>query len=104
MDLSVKKKLGEWKPELRFEGNGGLTRIWGRDLPNFRQVPSSFKKKILTRQLFELNFLLHQFLHPGLSPKKILVSKEGRCKLYDFCLAEDARKRIVLMKSKVRMD
>ncbi|XP_071841653.1 uncharacterized protein [Apostichopus japonicus] len=34
------------------------------------------------------------FLHPGLSTKKILYTKQGQCKLYDFCLAEDAPKII----------
>ncbi|KAJ8022495.1 Ephrin type-A receptor 10 [Holothuria leucospilota] len=30
------------------------------------------------------------FLHPGLSSKKVLLSNRGICKLYDFCLSEDA--------------
>ncbi|KAJ8041341.1 Ephrin type-B receptor 3 [Holothuria leucospilota] len=36
--------------------------------------------------------LIHSygFLHPGLSTKKILLTKEGVCKLYDFCLSENA--------------
>lgn len=42
-----------------------------------------------------------QFLHPGLSTKKILLTKTGVCKLYDFCLAEDATGIILSKKSKV---
>ncbi|PIK43968.1 putative vascular endothelial growth factor receptor 1 [Apostichopus japonicus] len=38
------------------------------------------------------------FLHPGLSTKKILYTKEGICKLYDFCLAEDASKIVTIKK------
>ncbi|XP_071852266.1 uncharacterized protein [Apostichopus japonicus] len=41
------------------------------------------------------------FLHPGLSTKKILYTKEGICKLYDFCLAEDASKIIALKKTQI---
>ncbi|PIK37925.1 putative ephrin type-A receptor 3 [Apostichopus japonicus] len=39
------------------------------------------------------------FLHPGLSTKKILYTKQGQCKLYDFCLAEDAPKIIAFKKT-----
>ncbi|PIK57142.1 putative tyrosine kinase receptor Cad96Ca [Apostichopus japonicus] len=42
------------------------------------------------------------FLHPGLSTKKILYTKEGICKLYDFCLAEDAPKIVTLKKTQVK--
>ncbi|XP_071854355.1 uncharacterized protein [Apostichopus japonicus] len=42
------------------------------------------------------------FLHPGLSTKKILYTKEGICKLYDFCLAEDAPKIVALKKTQVK--
>ncbi|XP_071840489.1 uncharacterized protein [Apostichopus japonicus] len=44
----------------------------------------------------------HGFLHPGLSTKKILIHKDGFCKLYDFCLDEDAVKISSLKKSKVK--
>ncbi|XP_071843116.1 uncharacterized protein [Apostichopus japonicus] len=46
--------------------------------------------------------LIHSygFLHPGLSTKKILLTKTGVCKLYDFCLAEDATGIILSKKSK----
>ncbi|XP_071839648.1 tyrosine-protein kinase CSK-like [Apostichopus japonicus] len=43
----------------------------------------------------------HGFLHPGFSTKKILIHKDGFCKLYDFCLDEDAVKISSLKKSKV---
>ncbi|KAJ8030570.1 Fibroblast growth factor receptor 3 [Holothuria leucospilota] len=44
--------------------------------------------------------LLHSygFLHPGLSTKKILITKHGVCKLYDFCLSYDASKIVALKK------
>ncbi|XP_071852256.1 uncharacterized protein [Apostichopus japonicus] len=41
------------------------------------------------------------FLHPGLSTKKILYTKEGICKLYDFCLAEDASKIVTIKKTQM---
>ncbi|KAJ8042666.1 Tyrosine-protein kinase CSK [Holothuria leucospilota] len=34
--------------------------------------------------------MTHGLSHPGLSVKKILITEDGVCKLYDFCLAEDA--------------
>ncbi|XP_071851199.1 uncharacterized protein [Apostichopus japonicus] len=34
------------------------------------------------------------FLHPGLTTKKILLTKQGICKLYDFCLVEDTTRAI----------
>ncbi|KAJ8050968.1 Proto-oncogene tyrosine-protein kinase LCK [Holothuria leucospilota] len=37
--------------------------------------------------------------HPGLSVKKILINEECVCKLYDFCLAEDASKIVKCLKS-----
>ncbi|PIK37137.1 putative tyrosine kinase receptor Cad96Ca [Apostichopus japonicus] len=40
------------------------------------------------------------FLHPGISTKKILLTKDGVCKLYDFCLAEDATAVVLAKKSK----
>ncbi|PIK45553.1 hypothetical protein BSL78_17592 [Apostichopus japonicus] len=40
------------------------------------------------------------FLHPGLSTKKILLSQQGICKLYDFCLSEDAVKVVPVKKAK----
>ncbi|PIK51580.1 putative proto-oncogene tyrosine-protein kinase Src [Apostichopus japonicus] len=40
------------------------------------------------------------FLHPGISTKNILLTKDGVCKLYDFCLAEDATAVILAKKSK----
>ncbi|KAJ8021957.1 Ephrin type-A receptor 1 [Holothuria leucospilota] len=37
--------------------------------------------------------LIHSygFLHPGLSSNKILLTNQGVCKLYDFCLSDNAR-------------
>ncbi|PIK46093.1 putative tyrosine kinase receptor Cad96Ca-like, partial [Apostichopus japonicus] len=37
--------------------------------------------------------LIHSygFVHPGLSTKKILLTDQAECKLYDFCLTKDAR-------------
>lgn len=34
------------------------------------------------------------FVHPGLSTKKILLTKQGICKLYDFCLVEDTHRTV----------
>ncbi|XP_071852866.1 tyrosine-protein kinase CSK-like [Apostichopus japonicus] len=47
--------------------------------------------------------LIHSygFLHPGLSSKKILRIEKGQCKLYDFCLSEDASKITTFRKTKV---
>ncbi|PIK58610.1 Ephrin type-A receptor 1 [Apostichopus japonicus] len=41
------------------------------------------------------------FLHPGLTTKKVLLTKEGQVKFYDFCLADDAPKIAELKKSDV---
>ncbi|PIK48999.1 putative ephrin type-A receptor 10 [Apostichopus japonicus] len=41
------------------------------------------------------------FLHPGLTTKKVLLTKEGQVKFYDFCLADDAPKIAELKKSEV---
>ncbi|KAJ8042590.1 Ephrin type-A receptor 3 [Holothuria leucospilota] len=38
--------------------------------------------------------------HPELSVKKILINEREICKLYDFCLAEDASKFLECLKSK----
>lgn len=43
-----------------------------------------------------------QFLHPGLSSKKLLLTAHGMTKLYDFCLAGDASKIAALKKDQVR--
>ncbi|PIK39077.1 putative tyrosine-protein kinase [Apostichopus japonicus] len=47
--------------------------------------------------------LIHSygFLHPGLSSKKILRIEKGQCKLYDFCLSDDASKITTFRKTKV---
>ncbi|PIK39883.1 Ephrin type-A receptor 1 [Apostichopus japonicus] len=46
--------------------------------------------------------LIHSYglLHPGLSRRKILVTRAGICKLYDFCLSEDVTIIVRLIKSK----
>ncbi|XP_071852229.1 fibroblast growth factor receptor 3-like [Apostichopus japonicus] len=41
------------------------------------------------------------FLHPGLTTKKVLLTKEGKVKLFDFCLAGDAQKVAALKKSQI---
>ncbi|XP_071843647.1 uncharacterized protein [Apostichopus japonicus] len=41
------------------------------------------------------------FLHPGLTTKKVLLTKEGQVKLFDFCLAGDAPKIAALKKAQV---
>ncbi|XP_071843000.1 tyrosine-protein kinase SRK3-like isoform X1 [Apostichopus japonicus] len=41
------------------------------------------------------------FLHPGLSTRKILITHQGVCKLYDFCLAGDAPKIAALIKQQM---
>ncbi|KAJ8033450.1 Ephrin type-A receptor 10 [Holothuria leucospilota] len=43
---------------------------------------------------------MHGFLHPGLTTKKVLVTEPGQCKIYDFCLSEDAPNKVVLAKTK----
>ncbi|XP_071825805.1 uncharacterized protein [Apostichopus japonicus] len=42
------------------------------------------------------------FLHPCFSTKKILYTKQGQCKLYDFCLAEDAPTICAIKKSEMK--
>ncbi|XP_071823277.1 uncharacterized protein [Apostichopus japonicus] len=42
----------------------------------------------------------HEFCHPGISIQKILITAHGRCKLYDFCLREDAQDKIEAIISK----
>ncbi|XP_071843103.1 uncharacterized protein [Apostichopus japonicus] len=47
--------------------------------------------------------LIHSygFVHPGLESRKVLFTKQGVCKLYDFCLSMDATKAILVKKSQV---
>ncbi|KAJ8031900.1 Ephrin type-A receptor 1 [Holothuria leucospilota] len=47
--------------------------------------------------------LIHSygFLHPGFSARKVLITSEGTCKLYDFCLTEDAAKIVISKKSEI---
>ncbi|XP_071843521.1 uncharacterized protein [Apostichopus japonicus] len=40
------------------------------------------------------------FCHPGIAIKKIMVTTENRCKLFDFCLKEDAVDKIEAIISK----
>ncbi|XP_071843006.1 uncharacterized protein [Apostichopus japonicus] len=42
------------------------------------------------------------FLHPGLSTKKILLTQLDCCKLYEFCLADDAAKVAELKKKQMK--
>ncbi|KAJ8049861.1 Tyrosine-protein kinase STK [Holothuria leucospilota] len=60
-------------------------------------------KNVLTyiiHMLQGIEFLqAYGFLHPGLSAKKIILSSGEVCKLYDFCLSEDATKRVIVKKS-----
>ncbi|KAJ8039308.1 Ephrin type-A receptor 10 [Holothuria leucospilota] len=39
-------------------------------------------------------------LHPGLSTRKVLLTKQRICKLYDFCLSEDASNIVRIRKSR----
>ncbi|XP_071853655.1 tyrosine-protein kinase CSK-like [Apostichopus japonicus] len=48
------------------------------------------------------SFTEFEFLHPGLSASKILITKDGVSKFYDFCLTEDATKRLNVKKSKLK--
>ncbi|XP_071842109.1 angiopoietin-1 receptor-like isoform X1 [Apostichopus japonicus] len=41
---------------------------------------------------------LLKFLHPGLSLRRILMTENKYCKLYDFCLKEDASRKVIAMK------
>ncbi|XP_071842987.1 ephrin type-A receptor 3-like isoform X9 [Apostichopus japonicus] len=43
------------------------------------------------------------FLHPGLTTKKVLLTKEGQVKLFDFCLAGDAPKIAGIKKAQISM-
>ncbi|KAJ8044287.1 Ephrin type-A receptor 3 [Holothuria leucospilota] len=40
-------------------------------------------------------------LHPGLSTRKVLLTKQRICKLYDFCLTEDASYTVRIRKSRI---
>ncbi|XP_071842688.1 uncharacterized protein [Apostichopus japonicus] len=44
------------------------------------------------------------FLHPGLTTKKVLLTKGGQVKLFDFCLARDAPRIAALKKEQVKSD
>ncbi|XP_071850722.1 uncharacterized protein [Apostichopus japonicus] len=44
------------------------------------------------------------FLHPDLCTKKILLTSDNVCKIYDFCLAEDAARTVMVKKSKKHFD
>lgn len=46
--------------------------------------------------------VIPQFLHPGLTTKKVLLTKGGIVKLFDFCLAVDASKMATLKKAEVK--
>lgn len=39
------------------------------------------------------------FVHPGMSTRKILVTENGVCKIYAFCLPEDARNAVITLMS-----
>ncbi|KAJ8038155.1 Ephrin type-A receptor 5 [Holothuria leucospilota] len=41
------------------------------------------------------------FLHPGMCAKKVLLTNRGICKLYDFCLEEDACNVVSVKKSQM---
>ncbi|KAJ8038148.1 Ephrin type-A receptor 5 [Holothuria leucospilota] len=41
------------------------------------------------------------FLHPGLSAKKVFLTNKGICKLYDFCLEDDAGNIVSVKKSQM---
>lgn len=48
---------------------------------------------------YGMEFIMkHGLAHPGLSLKKVLINEEGVCKLFDFCLAEDAPKFMECLK------
>ncbi|PIK45145.1 putative tyrosine-protein kinase [Apostichopus japonicus] len=58
--------------------------------------------RIIAGLLEGLNIIhSYGFLHPGLSSKKILRIEKGHCKLYDFCLSEDAPKVTSFRKTKM---
>ncbi|KAJ8048554.1 Tyrosine kinase receptor Cad96Ca [Holothuria leucospilota] len=44
------------------------------------------------------------FVHPGISPGKILVTSNDHCKLYDFCLIQDAPFRLTHLKGQNKFD
>ncbi|PIK41523.1 putative tyrosine kinase receptor Cad96Ca isoform X2 [Apostichopus japonicus] len=64
----------------------------------------SFSSEIidfLHQTLSGLEFLVaHGFAHPGLSLKKVLLNRQKTCKLYDFCLRDDAQRRVLFLKAK----
>ncbi|KAJ8039726.1 Serine/threonine-protein kinase ste20 [Holothuria leucospilota] len=72
-------------------------------VPNTAFIPM-FGSEVIAHMLeiLEGMELLHSFgfVHPGLSTKKVLVTNQGNCKLYDFCLCEDAC-NVVRMKSQI---
>ncbi|XP_071843068.1 uncharacterized protein [Apostichopus japonicus] len=45
--------------------------------------------------------ITHGFLHPGLSAGKVLATEKRCCKLYYFCLKEDASRMVIDIKRKV---
>ncbi|PIK57881.1 putative tyrosine-protein kinase [Apostichopus japonicus] len=65
---------------------------------------TEFEVKRFIMDILEGMELIHSygFLHPGLSTSKILITQDGVCKIYDFCLTEDATKRLNVKKSKLK--
>ncbi|KAJ8050636.1 Ephrin type-A receptor 5 [Holothuria leucospilota] len=82
-------------------------------------IPMATLDRILSNQLFNKEFLCFEhfsyalevihgiefihsfgFLHPGLSTKKVILSPDRQCKLYDFVLKEDAPSKVGVLKTR----
>ncbi|KAJ8034883.1 Fibroblast growth factor receptor 2 [Holothuria leucospilota] len=84
LERQLKKQVN-----LEYDSTLQVTKIAESIVDYFRQIWSG------------LEFIVaHGFAHPGLSLRKLLVTDLGVCKLYDFCLKDDAQKKILALKEK----
>ncbi|KAJ8048588.1 Fibroblast growth factor receptor 2 [Holothuria leucospilota] len=79
------------------------TRIEARRDGGSYYVTSLWQSEVKSHlmNLLEGMEIIHSYglLHPGLTAGKILVTNRGICKLYDFCLPQDATSKLMILKS-----
>ncbi|KAJ8042570.1 Tyrosine-protein kinase CSK [Holothuria leucospilota] len=98
---------GEKKPTLITHLKGVICFdhfSWDGLVKRFLELPEnahvfSVQGMCFDEREYQRRELLIALSHPGLSMKKILINEDNVCKLYDFCLAEDASKFVERLKS-----
>ncbi|PIK42058.1 Ephrin type-A receptor 10 [Apostichopus japonicus] len=63
-------------------------------MPSVAMTITEVMKKRANVIIRKFLYFFFQFVHPGLSTKKILLTDQADCKLYDFCLTKDARNTV----------